>query len=408
MLDIAKIRSDFPILAQTVHGKKLVYLDNAATTQLPSCVVEKYAAHYYSNNANVHRGIHTLSERSSAGLEKARDAVTGFLGAASPEEIVFTAGTTVGINMVCAGFAHLLQPGDEIITTQMEHHANFVPWQQLCRRRGLTFRILPCPGGEPDLNALKNMLTGRTRLVAFCHVSNLTGTAMPIRDILDICQKHGNILTLIDGAQAVRHEPVDVGALGCDYYCFSGHKIMAPGGIGVLYGKRSALEALRPVFFGGGIVDTVSDLNSSFAPLPHRLEAGTPNFQAAIGLRAAIAYLEDIGRPAVSSYEQELVHYAEKRLRSADGVRVLGSPKRRSGAVPFIVEGVHSFDMASALDKLGIAVRSGHHCAQPALRALGESHCLRVSPAFYNSFEEIDDLISGIEKSANFFRRWVT
>lgn len=388
-----------------MYGRPLVYLDNAATTQVPRQVLDAVCGHYEHEHANVHRGIHYLSERSTQKMEEARGAVAAFIGARSDSEIVFTHGTTDAINTVADGMEPHIGEGDEIIVSVLEHHSNFVPWQQLCMRKGARLRVMPAPDGEIDMQAYRTMLNERTKMVAVTQVSNLTGTVTPLAEIISLAHEKG-IPVLVDGAQGVRHANTDVGALDCDFYCFSGHKMLATTGVGVLYGKREQLERLAPSRFGGGMVDVVTENKTTFAPLPARLEAGTPDFAGAIALGAAVQYLEQLGRKAIGRRENELLAYAEHELGQAEGVHILGQPKKREGVLSFWMEGIHSYDMASMLDKLGTAVRSGSHCAQVALQSFGLTDVTRVSPAFYNTEAEIDALCAGIEKSAAMLRKW--
>lgn len=405
MFDIAACRKDFPVLGKTIYGKPLVYLDNAATTQVPKQVLEAFSEHYEQEHANVHRGIHYLSERSTQKLEEARCAVQRFLGACYVEEIIFTQGTTDGINLVAGGMAREIREGDEIVVSMLEHHSNFVPWQQLCLRNKAKLRIAPAPDGEIDLEAFAAMLTKRTKMVALTQVSNLTGSVLPLRQMIAMAREKG-IPVLVDGAQGIRHEQTDVLELDCDFYCFSGHKMLAPTGIGVLYGKKERLEALTPVRFGGGMVDVVTREHTTFAPLPARLEAGTPNFAGAIALAAAVRYLEEKGLRDIGRREAELLAYTEQKLQGIDGLHILGSPRKRSGAISFGVDDIHSYDLASILDKMGIAVRSGSHCAQVALQEFSMTEATRVSPAFYNTAEEIDVLAEGVRRAGAMLRKW--
>lgn len=405
-MDIRKIREDFPILSQKVNGMPLVYLDNAATTQIPSCVIERITKHYREENANVHRGIHFLSERSTEHFEKARDIVKEFIGAEYPEEIVFTSGTTAGINLAAAGLEHLIEEGDHILTTQLEHHSDLLPWQKLCRRKHAVLDVLPCPDGEPDMAAFQKLLENRPKITAFTHVSNLTGTVMPVRQMTELAQEKGS-LVLIDGAQGIRHENVDVKEIGCDYYCFSGHKIIAPTGIGVLYGKKDRLGLIEPPWVGGGMVDIVTLSDYTNGPLPTRLEAGTPNYTGAIALGEALSYIMRVGKPEISGYEKTLTNKAVSMLQEIEEVCILGDPQYRTGAVSFEIRGVHPYDAASVLDKLGIAMRSGNHCAQPALAMFGTDAALRLSVAFYNTEEELTQAGEAIRKTIRMFSKWM-
>lgn len=391
MFSPEQVRKDFPILSRTISGHPLIYLDNAATTQLPCAVLGALEEHYSRHNANVHRGIHTLSEESTHHTEAARAHVASFLHAAHPQEIVFTGGATDSLHLVSLAFSRLLKPGDEVITTQMEHHSNFVPWQQACLRTGATFRVVPLTdSGELDLDTYYAMLSPRTKLVAVTQVSNVLGTVNPLSEMAKAAHAYGAAF-LTDGAQGVRHEGADVQAIDCDFYCFSGHKIMAPTGIGVLYGKAEWLERLQPVRYGGGMVDTVTEEYTTFEKPPYCWEAGTPNYAGAIALSAALTYLEQLGLSDISAYEASLTHSLCTMLEEMDGIDVLGHPGRRGGVVSFSMPGVHPFDAAALLDKLGVAVRSGTHCAQPLLARFGLTGTIRVSPAFYNTEEELQN-----------------
>ncbi len=396
---VESVRTDFPILSTQVQGKPLAYLDNAATTQLPEPVLDAVSAHHRTDHANIHRGIHTLSQRSTAKVEAVRAQAQRFLGAEHPEEIIFTSGTTQGIHLIAAALgAAGLGPGDEILVTRMEHHSNFVPWQQLCQRTGAVMKVIPLTQtGDLDLDALAGMLSPRVRLAAVTWVSNVLGTVNPVAEVVRMAHEAG-AWVLVDGAQCIRHVPVDVSALGCEFFVSSGHKMMAPTGVGLLYGKRAILEQLPAVVFGGGMVDTVMDDATDFAQLPFKFEAGTVNISGIVGLGAAMTYLTGLGRSAAAQYEQELLRRAEEGLSAFPRVRLLGSPARRAGCLTFLIDGTHYFDVAALLDRLGVAVRSGHHCAQPLFRSMGLSGGVRVSPAFYNTSEEIDRLLQGVER----------
>ncbi len=406
MLDIEKIRGDFPILHTTVNDRPLVYLDNAATTQLPVCVMERLRHHYCFENANVHRGIHTLSEKSTSAFEEARETVKNFINAEYTEEIIFTQGTTDSINLAAEGMRRQIREGDVIVVTQLEHHSNFLPWQRLCEETGAAFHVVPCPDGIPDMQVFAEKMRLSPKLVAAAHVSNLTGTVLPVKKIEEMSHKAG-ALFLIDGAQGIRHEAVDVRELNCDFYCFSGHKVMAPGGIGVLYGKKELLETLRPFRMGGGMVDRVTEQYATYGPLPTRLEAGTPNYPGAIGLAAALSWLEQIGKEEIRAYERSLMKDVEEKLSQIEGIRILGHPQERVGAISFVIENIHPYDAASVLDKYGVALRSGNHCAQPALAQFGETAALRMSPAFYNTYDEIAAACNAIEKTMEMFAKWM-
>lgn len=398
-------REHFPILDRQVYGKPLVYLDNAATMQMPDCVIDHIAEHYRNDNANVHRGVHFLSEVSSAKYEDARKTVAKFLGAEEPDEIVFTSGCTDSINLVAQGLEHSLEPGDEIIVTNMEHHSNYVVWQQLCKRTGAVFRVLELEDGRYSGGRLREMLSSRTRLVCTAHVSNVSGTCFPVGEIARDVHKAG-ALYLVDGAQAICREMVDVRAMDCDFYCFSGHKVMAPTGIGVLYGKKKCLESLRPPRFGGGMVDRVGREQTSFAPLPYRLEVGTPNYVGAGALARALKFIEELGREKLAAEDRALTLLAEEAISALPGCRILGHPEVRSGVVSFVCDSAHSYDIASVLDKYGVAVRSGSHCAQPALDSFDCTDALRVSVAFYNTGQEIQYMAECLSRAISFLEKW--
>ncbi|WP_368183750.1 aminotransferase class V-fold PLP-dependent enzyme [Anaerotruncus rubiinfantis] len=404
-MDVNAVRNDFPILANPVGGKPLVYLDNAATTQLPVPVIQEWTYHYTYDNANVHRGAHTLSERSSDAYEGARKIAAAFIGSPSPENIVFTSGTTESINIVANGL-HLC-PGDEILTTALEHNSNFVPWQRLCEKTGAVLRILPCPDGEIDQNRFERALSARTVLAAVAHVSNVTGAVARVKELSALCRARG-ILLLVDGAQAIRSVPVDVLDIGCDYYCFSGHKALAPSGTGVLYGRMEALERLNPSKTGGGMVRSVHKEKTTFLELPYRLEAGTPNIAGAICFGSALAYIESLGRADITLREKMLTSYMESKLRQIDGLRIMGNPRERTGVVSFAVDSLHPYDIACILNEKGVAVRTGSHCAHLIHREMGLESTIRASVAFYNTVEEIDCLCDGLLFAIALLKKWRT
>ena len=393
-----KTRSDFPILKRMVHGKPLVYLDNAATTQIPLQVLEAVETHYWRYNSNIHRGIHSLSESSTAMIEHARDVIREFIGADDAGEVVFTSGATQSINLVAGSYRESLRPGDEVLVSGMEHHSNLCPWQNACRCSGAELKVIPVDDrGNLKIDEYESMVTDRTKLVAVTYCSNVLGTVNPIHEIVGIAHEKG-ARVLVDAAQAMRHVNIDVKIMDCDFLCFSGHKIMGPYGTGVLYGKQRALEELRPVNFGGGMVDTVTWEKTVKGELPFRLEAGTINISGITGLEAAIQYLLKLGISKIAVYEKNLLKYAEECLRTIGGVHLFGSPARRAGVLSFILDDFHHYDTAMMLDKLGIAVRSGHLCAQPLLSRFGLPGVVRMSPAFYNTKREIEKFVNGIEK----------
>ncbi|MCD8331400.1 MAG: SufS family cysteine desulfurase [Oscillospiraceae bacterium] len=399
MTDFLKVRQDFPILSASVHGYPLIYLDNAATTQLPQCVGTVLQNFYRSSNANVHRGIHHLSEQATIQYEAARAAVRRFLDAASDREVVFTSGTTAAINLVARGFQEcVLHAGDEVIVSEMEHHSNFLPWREACEKTGAILRVIALTEtGDLDLECFFSLLSPKTKMVAVTAVSNVLGTVNPLPTIIQAAH-HAGAAVLVDAAQAVRHFPMQVQTLDCDFLCFSGHKIMGPAGIGVLYGKQSWLENLPPVFFGGGMVERVSRTHVEYAEIPHKLEAGTPNYPGAIGLAAALDYLSNLGFEQIARQEAALLQAYETMLQQFPSIHILGSPKRRVGAISFTASNLNPYDIATLLDQLGIAVRSGHHCAQPLLHSLGISYALRISPAFYNCMDEIPCVQTALDR----------
>ncbi len=394
--DVSRVRQDFPILDQQVHGHPLAYLDNAATTQKPRTVIEAMDQYYRRDNANVHRGVHALAERATADFEAARESVRRFINARSIREVVFVRGTTEAINLVASSFGQGLHEGDEVILTAMEHHANIVPWQLLRERTGIVLRVLPItPAGELDRDALPALFTTRTRLLAMTHVSNALGTINPVKEVVAVAHEHG-VPVLLDGAQALPHMRVDVQALDCDFYAFSGHKLFGPTGVGVLYGRERLLEAM-PVYQGGGeMIRTVSFERTTFAGLPHRFEAGTPDIAGAIGLGRAIEYLEGLDWAAAQAYEHRLLEYATDRLKAIPGLRIIGEAADKVALVSFVMDDVHPHDMGTILDHRGLAVRAGHHCAMPVMTFYQVPATSRASMAFYNTVAEIDRLAAAL------------
>jgi len=400
-------RTEFPGLAQSVYDQKLIYLDNAATNQVGRAVMDAMMDHMTHENANTHRGIHALSEQATAHFEEARCDVADFIGAKDSDCIIFNAGTTAGINMLALGLENALSPGDAVLVTQLEHHSNYLPWQQLCRRTGAEFRVTPLTEqGDIDPDAFERLLAdGHVRVAAFAHTSNVTGAVSPVRQMAAAAHAHG-ALSVVDGAQGVRNGLVDVTDLDCDFFCFSAHKMIGPTGIGAVYGKREALERLEISSFGGGMVDDVGLKSSTFSDIPFRFEAGTPNIVGAAGFRAAVKTLKAFDGAWIMERERALTRYLEDGLRSFEQVTVLGDPEIRSGAVSFTVKGRHPYDLASVMDKQGVAIRVGHHCAIPCLTHFGENSLLRMSPAFYNLYEEIDNALLALRTSINFFSKW--
>ncbi len=403
LLDVGRLRQDFPILDQQVNGAPLAYLDNAASTQRPLAVLDAMDHYYRHDHANVHRGVHTLSHRATDRYEHAREVVRGFLNAASIREVIFTRGTTEAINLVAYTLGQRLKAGDEIVVSELEHHSNIVPWQMLCQRTGAVLRVGPITDrGEIDLEALLALITPATRLVSVAHVSNALGTVNPVAEIIAAARRHG-ALTLVDGAQAAAHVPVDVRALGCDFYAFSGHKLHGPTGIGVLYGREAVLETLPPFQGGGDMIATVSFRGTTYNELPYRFEAGTPAIAEAIGLGAAIEYLGRVGLPAIAAHEEALVDHALARLRELPGIRFLGNPRHRVGLVSFNIDGIHPHDVGTVLDQRGVAVRAGHHCAMPVMERFGVPGSVRASFALYNTPAEVDRLVEALQLAVRMF-----
>ena len=403
-LDIEQVRKDFPILSQRPRGKPLVYLDNAATSQKPRSVIDAVTRFYSAENANIHRGVHFLSERATVAYEAVRARVARFLNAPSPGEIVFTRGTTEAINLVAQswGRGHV-RPGDEILVTGMEHHSNLVPWQLLAGQTGATVRAVPITdAGELDLADFDRLLTDRTRLLALTHVSNALGTLNPVRALVARARDRG-VVTLVDGAQSAPHLPVDVQALGCDFFAFSGHKAFGPTGVGVLYGREALLERMPPWQGGGDMIETVTLEGSTFARPPARFEAGTPMIAQVIGLGAALDYMGSVGHAPIAAWEDELLAYATEQVGGMDGIRLIGTAREKAAVLSFVVEGVHPHDVSAVLDDEGIAVRAGHHCAQPVMRRFGLPATVRASFAFYNTRDEIDALVRGLRRVRTLF-----
>jgi cysteine desulfurase / selenocysteine lyase len=403
-LDVSSIRRDFPILAQQVYGKPLVYLDNAATSQKPQSVIEAITRFYGSANANIHRGVHQLSERSTQAYEDARGKVQQFLGAAEPREIIFVRGATEGINLVAQSYGRRhVGAGDEIIISGLEHHSNIVPWQMLCEDKGAKLRVISINNrGELELEELDHLLNPRTKLVAVSHVSNALGTINPVRDIVQAAHRW-NVPVLVDGAQAVPHLRVDVQRLGCDFYVFSGHKVFGPTGIGVLYGRAALLESMPPYQGGGDMIQSVTFEKTTYNVLPYKFEAGTPDIAGVVGLGAAIDYLNEIGIEAIAAHEHELLEYGTRALETIPGLRLIGTARNKAAVLSFLLEGVHPHDAGTILDREGIAVRTGHHCAQPVMDRFGIPATTRASLAFYNTKEDIDALVAGIYKVKEVF-----
>ena len=404
MYDIQQIRADFPILSRTVYNKPLVYLDNGATTQKPRCVIEAITNEYYNTNANVHRGVHFLSQQATELHEASRETVRRFIGARSTNEIVFTRGTTEGINLLAATFCpSQMQAGDEVIISTMEHHSNIVPWQLQAMQHGIVLRVIPMDDeGNLLLDEYEKLFSPKTKLVSIAHVSNVLGTVNPVKEMIRTAHAHG-VPVLVDGAQSIPHMPVDVQDLDADFYVFSGHKVYGPTGVGVLYGKEDWLDKLPPYQGGGEMIQHVSFEKTTFNELPFKFEAGTPDYIGTTGLAKALDYVSALGMDAIAAYEHELTQYALCRLQEIPDMRIFGQAKERGGVISFLVGHIHHFDMGTLLDRLGIAVRTGHHCAQPLMTRLGIEGTVRASFGLYNTKEEVDALVAGIKRVSKMF-----
>lgn len=402
--DVARVRADFPILRRTVRGRPLVYLDNAATTQKPQVVIDAIAAYYTDINANVHRGVHELSERATEAYEQARATVRRFFNASSDEEIVFTRNATESINLVAASFGRaVLRPGDEVLITAMEHHSNIVPWQLVCEATGARLTVAPIDdNGELILEAFERLVGPRTKIVAATHMSNALGTINPVEQIVALASARG-IPVLIDGSQAAYHMPVDVQALGCDFYVATGHKLYGPTGIGVLYGRRDRLDAMPPYMGGGDMIASVTFEKSTWNMLPYKFEAGTPNIAGAIALATALDYLGGIGLDAVNAHEQELLAYGTAALEQVEGVKIVGTARRKASILSFVMEGIHPHDIGTIVDREGVAIRTGHHCAQPVMDRFGIPATARASLAMYNTREDVDALVRALTRVREVF-----
>lgn len=404
MYDVNKIRNDFPILSRTVYGKPLVYLDNGATTQKPRCVVDAMVDEYYSVNANVHRGVHFLSQQATNLHEASRETVRKFINAGKTSEVVFTRGTTESINLVASSFVDSqMQDGDEVIVSVMEHHSNIVSWQLQAARKGIKLRVIPMNDrGELLLDEYEKLFSTRTKLVSVAHVSNVLGTINPVKKIIEIAHAH-QVPVLIDGAQGVPHMKVDVQNLDADFYVFSGHKIYGPTGVGVLYGKEDWLDRLPPYQGGGEMIQNVTFEKTTFNELPFKFEAGTPDYVGTTALATALDYVSEIGMDNIAAYEHELTVYAMERLKEIPGMRIFGEAEHKGGVISFLVGNIHHFDMGTLLDRLGIAVRTGHHCAEPLMRRLGIEGTVRATFGIYTTKEEIDALVAGIARVSRMF-----
>lgn len=402
--DVNAIRRDFPILSTTVYDRPLIYLDNAATTQKPLCVLDAMRHEYLNANANVHRGVHYLSQQATELHEAARETVRRFINAGKTEEVIFTRGTTESINLVASSFCEeFMKEGDEIIVSVMEHHSNIVPWQLQAARRGVAVRVIPMNDeGELDMEAYAGMFTERTKIVSVAHVSNVLGTVNPVREMIRIAHSHG-VPVLVDGAQSTPHFKVDVQELDCDFFAFSGHKIYGPTGIGVLYGKEEWLDRMPPYQGGGEMIESVTFEKTVFQSLPFKFEAGTPDYIATHGLAVALDYVNDIGLENISSHERKLTSYCMEQMRSIDGIALFGTSEHKDAVVSFLVGDIHHLDMGTLLDRLGIAVRTGHHCAQPVMQRYGIQGAVRASFAMYNTKDEVDALVEGVRRVSRMF-----
>ena len=402
--DVARIREDFPVLHQMVNGKPLVYLDNAATTQKPQAVIDALVRYYSADNSNVHRGVHTLSQRATEDYDSGRSKARQFLNAASDEEIIFVKGATDGINLVAHSYARQhLGEGDEIIISTMEHHSNIIPWQVLCQEKGAHLRVIPISdAGELLMDEYESLLSSRTKLVAITHVSNVLGSVNPIKQIVEMAHSQG-VPVLVDGAQATPHMPVDVQKLGCDFYVFSGHKIYGPTGIGVLYGKTELLEAMPPYQLGSDMIKSVTFERTVYNDLPYKFEAGTPNIAGVIGMGAAIDYLTEIGMDRIDNYEHGLLEYGTECLSGIDGVKIVGNAPGKASVLSFVMDCAHPHDIGTILDTEGVAIRTGHHCAQPLMNRYGVPATARASLSFYNTRDEVDLLVKAIDRVIEVF-----
>ena len=402
--DVERVRADFPLLRQQVNGKPLVYLDNGATSQKPQCVIDELVRYYTTENANVHRGVHTLSQLATDDYEGARGKVRRFLNAADDREIIYTRGTTEGINLVAQTFGRQnVGPGDEIVVSNMEHHSNIVPWQMLCEEKGAVLRVVPIDdSGELLMDEYEAMVGPRTKLVSITHVSNALGTVVPVERIVGIAHAQG-VPVLLDGAQAVPHMPVDVRSLDCEFYVFSGHKLFGPTGIGILYGKGEILEALPPFQGGGEMIKSVTFEKTIYNDLPYKFEAGTPHIAGAVGLGAAIDYVQALGFEGIEAHEAELLEYGARALSAIEGLRIVGTAHHKAGILSFTLENIHPHDIGTILDEQGIAVRTGHHCAQPVMQRFQIPATARASLAFYNTKQDIDALVHGLDRVIEVF-----
>ncbi len=400
-VDFAKIRKDFPLLKREMNGKPIVFLDSAASSQKPSYVIDAMNSYYENLHANVHRGVYQLSQEATDAFEKSRRLVQEFINAPSDKECIFVRGTTEGINLVANCYGRkFLEAGDEVLISTMEHHSNIVPWQMICEEKGAHLKVIPInEDGEIIMSEFDKLLTNKTKIVAINHISNALGTINPVKEIID--KAHAiNVPVLIDGAQAIPHLKIDVQALDADFYTFSGHKMCGPTGIGILYGKEKWLDAMPPYHGGGEMIETVTFEKTTYNTLPHKFEAGTPDIAGVIGLGAAVEYMQEIGHDAIVEYENDLLAYGTSQLKQIEGIRIVGEAKEKASVISFLLEGAHPFDVGTILDKLGIAVRTGHHCTQPLMARFGIPGTVRASFAFYNNKEDIDKLVEGVKRAA--------
>ncbi|MGG7034446.1 MAG: aminotransferase class V-fold PLP-dependent enzyme [Flavobacterium sp.] len=399
MLDIQKIRADFPIFSQKVNGKPLVYFDNGATSQKPQIVIDAISKYYQEINSNIHRGVHTLSQLATTAYEESRKKIQNHINAQFTHEVIFTSGTTQSINLVANGFAAFLKPGDEVLISHLEHHSNIVPWQMLCEKTGASLKVIPMnEKGELILSDFDNLISKNTKIVAVNHISNALGTINPIKYMIDKAHSVGAVI-LIDGAQAVPHLKPDVQELDCDFYAFSGHKMCGPTGVGILYGKEKWLNKMPPYQGGGEMIKEVTFEKTTYADLPHKFEAGTPNIAGGIVLGTAIDYMNSVGFENIQKQEMALLSYATEKLLEIEGLKIYGTAKEKTAVISFNIEGIHPFDIGTIIDKLGVAVRTGHHCTQPIMKFFGIPGTIRVSMAFYNTFEEIDTMVEAVKKA---------
>ena len=405
MFDVQSIRQQFPVLDQQIYGKPLVYFDNAATTQKPLCVIERERDYYLHENCNIHRGVHYLSQKATEAYENARITVAKFINAPEAHEIVFTRGTTESLNLLATSFEHLfIEEGDKVLVTAMEHHSNLVPWQQMIQRHHGELLVVPMDdSGVLDLNAYRELLKKQPKVVSMAHISNTLGTINPVKEMIAMAHQYG-IPVVVDGAQSMAHLPIDVQDMDCDFYVFSGHKMYAPMGIGGLYGKTEWLEKMPPYQFGGEMVDTVSFEKTTFNKLPFKFEAGTPNVGAALGLETAVKFIESLDRKAVAEHEDLLLKTAIVGLSRIEGMRFIGQAPQRSGLVSFVIDGIHPYDLGTIIDKMGVAVRTGHHCAEPVMTRFGIPGTVRASFALYNTIQEVEVFVKAVERAANMLR----